>query len=218
MINLHNITKQYITMKNGEKESVTILDNINYKIYPEKMNVIVGKSGVGKTTLLQIIGLLDKPTDGEYWWNDKKINFKRDSKLADIRNKKIGFIFQDYELIDKMTVRENIAIPLMVAGKYRREKKRIEALAKKLGIFEILDSKVINISGGEKQRTAVARALIMHPKLVIADEPTSSLDDENAKKVIWMLKEIVARTNASIVIATHDKRIADEADNILELK
>ncbi len=218
MINLHNITKQYITMKNGEKESVTILDNINYKIYPEKMNVIVGKSGVGKTTLLQIIGLLDKPTDGEYWWNDKKINFKRDSKLADIRNKKIGFIFQDYELIDKMTVRENIAIPLMVAGKYRREKKRIEALAKKLGIFEILDSKVINISGGEKQRTAVARALIIHPKLVIADEPTSSLDDENAKKVIWMLKEIVARTNASIVIATHDKRIADEADNILELK
>ena len=182
------------------------------------MNVIVGKSGVGKTTLLQIIGLLDKPTDGEYWWNDKKINFKRDSKLADIRNKKIGFIFQDYELIDKMTVRENIAIPLMVAGKYRREKKRIEALAKKLGIFEILDSKVINISGGEKQRTAVARALIIHPKLVIADEPTSSLDDENAKKVIWMLKEIVARTNASIVIATHDKRIADEADNILELK
>ena len=151
MINLHNITKQYITMKNGEKESVTILDNINYKIYPEKMNVIVGKSGVGKTTLLQIIGLLDKPTDGEYWWNDKKINFKRDSKLADIRNKKIGFIFQDYELIDKMTVRENIAIPLMVAGKYRREKKRIEALAKKLGIIEILDSKVINISGGEKQ-------------------------------------------------------------------
>ncbi|WP_347992467.1 ABC transporter ATP-binding protein [uncultured Eubacterium sp.] len=218
MINLHNITKQYITMKNGEKESVTILDNINYKIYPEKMNVIVGKSGVGKTTLLQIIGLLDKPTDGEYWWNDKKINFKRDSKLADIRNKKIGFIFQDYELIDKMTVRENIAIPLMVAGKYRREKKRIEALAKKLGIIEILDSKVINISGGEKQRTAIARALIMHPKLVIADEPTSSLDDENAKKVIWMLKEIVARTNASIVIATHDKRIADEADNILELK
>lgn len=218
MINLHNITKQYITMKNGEKESVTILDNINYKIYPEKMNVIVGKSGVGKTTLLQIIGLLDKPTDGEYWWNDKKINFKRDSKLADIRNNKIGFIFQDYELIDKMTVRENIAIPLMVAGKYRREKKRIEALAKKLGIFEILDSKVINISGGEKQRTAVARALIIHPKLVIADEPTSSLDDENAKKVIWMLKEIVARTNASIVIATHDKRIADEADNILELK
>ena len=218
MINLHNITKQYITMKNGEKESVTILDNINYKIYPEKMNVIVGKSGVGKTTLLQIIGLLDKPTDGEYWWNDKKINFKRDSKLADIRNKKIGFKFQDYELIDKMTVRENIAIPLMVAGKYRREKKRIEALAKKLGIFEILDSKVINISGGEKQRTAVARALIIHPKLVIADEPTSSLDDENAKKVIWMLKEIVARTNASIVIATHDKRIADEADNILELK
>lgn len=205
-------------MKNGEKESVTILDNINYKIYPEKMNVIVGKSGVGKTTLLQIIGLLDKPTDGEYWWNDKKINFKRDSKLADIRNKKIGFIFQDYELIDKMTVRENIAIPLMVAGKYRREKKRIEALAKKLGIIEILDSKVINISGGEKQRTAIARALIMHPKLVIADEPTSSLDDENAKKVIWMLKEIVARTNASIVIATHDKRIADEADNILELK
>lgn len=84
MINLHNITKQYITMKNGEKESVTILDNINYKIYPEKMNVIVGKSGVGKTTLLQIIGLLDKPTDGEYWWNVKKINFKRDSKLADI--------------------------------------------------------------------------------------------------------------------------------------
>lgn len=218
MINLHNITKQYITMKNGEKESVTILDNINYKIYPEKMNVIVGKSGVGKTTLLQIIGLLDKPTDGEYWWNDKKINFKRDSKLADIRNKKIGFIFQDYELIDKMTVRENIAIPLMAAGKYRREKKRIEALAKKLGIIEILDSKVINISGGEKQRTAIARALIMHPKLVIADEPTSSLDDENAKKVIWMLKEIVARTNASIVIATHDKRIADEADNILELK
>lgn len=218
MINLHNITKQYITMKNGEKESVTILDNINYKIYPEKMNVIVGKSGVGKTTLLQIIGLLDKPTDGEYWWNDKKINFKRDSKLADIRNKKIGFIFQDYELIDKMTVRENIAIPLMVAGKYRREKKRIEALAKKLGIIEILDSKVINISGGEKQRTAIARALIMHPKLVIADEPTSSLDDENAKKVIWILKEIVARTNASIVIATHDKRIADEADNILELK
>ena len=218
MINLHNITKQYITMKNGEKESVTILDNINYKIYPEKMNVIVGKSGVGKTTLLQIIGLLDKPTDGEYWWNDKKINFKRDSKLADIRNKKIGFIFQDYELIDKMTVRENIAIPLMVAGKYRREKKRIEALAKKLGIIEILDSKVINISGGEKQRTAIARALIMHPKLVLADEPTSSLDDENAKKVIWMIKEIVARTNASIVIATHDKRIADEADNILELK
>ena len=101
MINLHNITKQYITMKNGEKESVSILDNINYKIYPEKMNVIVGKSGVGKTTLLQIIGLLDKPTDGEYWWNDKKINFKRDSKLADIRNKKIGFIFQDYELINK---------------------------------------------------------------------------------------------------------------------
>lgn len=218
MINLHNITKQYITMKNGEKESVTILDNINYKIYPEKMNVIVGKSGVGKTTLLQIIGLLDKPTDGEYWWDDKKINFKRDSKLADIRNKKIGFIFQDYELIDKMTVRENIAIPLMVAGKYRREKKRIETLAKKLGIFEILDSKVINISGGEKQRTAIARALIMHPKLVIADEPTSSLDDENAKKVIWLLKEIVARTNASVVIATHDKRIADEADNILELK
>ncbi|WP_448901821.1 ABC transporter ATP-binding protein [Eubacterium sp.] len=218
MINLHNITKQYITMKNGEKESVAILDNINYKIYPEKMNVIVGKSGVGKTTLLQIIGLLDKPTDGEYWWNDKKINFKRDSKLADIRNKKIGFIFQDYELIDKMTVRENIAIPLMVAGKYRREKKRIETLAKKLGIFEILDSKVINVSGGEKQRTAIARALIMHPKLVIADEPTSSLDDENAKKVIWLLKEIVARTNASVVIATHDKRIADEADNILELK
>lgn len=218
MINLHNITKQYITMKNGEKESVTILDNINYKIYPEKMNVIVGKSGVGKTTLLQIIGLLDKPTDEEYWWDDKKINFKRDSKLADIRNKKIGFIFQDYELIDKMTVRENIAIPLMVAGKYRREKKRIETLAKKLGIFEILDSKVINISGGEKQRTAIARALIMHPKLVIADEPTSSLDDENAKKVIWLLKEIVARTNASVVIATHDKRIADEADNILELK
>lgn len=218
MIKLQNITKQYVTSKNGEKETITILDNINYRIYPEKMNVIVGKSGVGKTTLLQIIGLLDKPTDGEYWWNDKKINFKRDSKLADIRNKKIGFIFQDYELIDKMTVRENIAIPLMIAGKYKKEKKKIEILAKKLDIIEILDNKVVNISGGEKQRTAIARALIMRPKLVIADEPTSSLDDESVKKVIWMLKEIASMSDTSLIIATHDKRIVDEADNILELK
>lgn len=206
VISMTNINKVY---RMGKTDFVA-LRNINLSIDKGEYVAIVGQSGAGKSTLMNIIGCLDTPTDGEYILDG--LNTKcSDSKLADIRNKKIGFVFQNYNLLPKLNVLENVELPLIYLGlpNSKIREKALEAL-KKVGLEKHLKHKSTELSGGQKQRVAIARALVTNPQIILADEPTGALDSKTGKEVLKMLKDLNNEGN-TIVIITHDRQIAAEA-------
>jgi putative ABC transport system ATP-binding protein len=206
MIRLEGVNKTYFL---GE-EAVNAVADANLVIKTGEMVSLVGPSGCGKSTLMHIIGLLDLPSSGRIYIDDRDVSELSDQEQSDVRNRNIGFVFQQFNLINKFTVWENVILPTRYAQKrleYDPEA-RAEELLKMLGIWERRDFFPNNISGGQQQRAAIARALIMKPKLILADEPTGNLDSKTGKEILNLLKKLNRELKVTIVIVTHDPDIA----------
>lgn len=213
LIDIRNEYKIYIM----GTEQVYANDNISLKIDKGEFVAIVGKSGSGKSTLMNIIGALDKPTSGKYILNGRDTSNMTDDELADIRNKTIGFIFQQYNLLPKLTLLENVELPLLYAGikANDRRKRALESLGR-VGLKEKYAQYPNQLSGGQQQRVSIARALAGNPSLLLADEPTGALDSKTSRDVLDFLKQLHAEGN-TIVMITHDNAIALEAERVVRI-
>lgn len=214
IIQLTNIVKNYIT----EDVVTQVLYGINLKIYKGDFLAITGASGSGKSTLLNIIGLLDTPTSGEYVLNGHNVTKLSEDALSRIRNKEIGFVFQSFNLLKRISVLENVVLPAIYCGtlKNEREQKAIELLTQ-VGLKEQYHKKPNQLSGGQQQRVAIARALMNKPAIILADEPTGNLDTKSGDEIMKILKELNKQGN-TIIMITHEKDIADQAKKIINLK
>ena len=211
MIEVKNIWKTF-----GELE---VLKGVNLKVEKGEIVAIIGKSGAGKTTLLQIIGTLDRPTSDQVLIEGTDVFALNDAKLAAFRNKHIGFIFQFHQLLPEFTALENVCIPAMIAREKEKEyKPRAEKLLSDLGLQDRMNHKPNELSGGEKQRVAAARALMMSPDIILADEPTGSLDEKNKKELSELLLKLRKEYGQTILLVTHDKELAAIADRVIEIK
>ncbi|MGD6768361.1 ABC transporter ATP-binding protein [Mammaliicoccus lentus] len=202
LIKLNHITKEY---RNG-KQSLNVLKGISLDINAGDFVSIVGKSGSGKSTLLNIIGLLDVDFSGKYLFEEKEINRTSDLKLSKFRNQKIGFIFQNFNLIDEYTVLENIYLPSLYSDT-KINTEYIQYLIKKLNLEQQVNEYACNLSGGQKQRVAIIRALANKPSLIIADEPTGSLDEKNRNLILNIFRDI-HEEGMTIILVTHDPTVA----------
>lgn len=213
MIILKNITKNF----NSGKSSFKALKDINLEIKKGEFVAIIGPSGSGKTTLLNIIGGLDTPTKGEVLFNKKNISSFDDDKLSKYRNSFVGFIFQEFHLDPHLTVKENVLLPTFFNHKSKKDEFNAEKLIKEVKLWSKINSKTSELSGGEKQRTAIARALINNPQIIIADEPTGNLDTSTGKTIIALLKNLHKSHNITLIVATHDQKIAKLAKKIIKI-
>lgn len=211
MITISNITKSFGTLQ--------VLKGIDLTINKGEVVSIVGPSGAGKTTLLQIIGTLDKPDGGSVSINGQDVTRLSQKKLADFRNRHIGFVFQFHQLLPEFTALENIMIPALIAGTSRREaKERAMSLLDMLGLSSRASHKPSELSGGEKQRVAVARALVNTPDVILADEPSGSLDSENKKELHQLFFDLRDRLGQTFVIVTHDESLAAITDRTINMR
>ena len=217
ILEVSNLKKIYTTRFGASQ--VQALSNISFSVEEGEYVAIMGESGSGKTTLLNILAALDQPTDGEVILNGKKLQSVREKEIAAFRRKHLGFVFQDFNLLDNFNLRDNIYLPLVLSDtKYAEMEARLEPLAKKLGISQLLDKFPYEVSGGQKQRVAVARALITRPELILADEPTGALDSNSSRMLLTMLTELNERLSATILMVTHDAFSASYCNRILFIK
>lgn len=211
MIEVKDIWKSF-----GELE---VLKGVHLEVKKGEIVAIIGKSGAGKTTLLQIIGTLDRPTKGEVLIDGTNVFTLGEKELAAFRNRHIGFIFQFHQLLPEFTALENVCIPAMIDREKESDyKPRAEKLLRDLGLGERMNHKPNELSGGEKQRVAAARALMMRPSIILADEPTGSLDEKNKKELSELLIHLRQEYGQTILLVTHDKELASIADRIIEIK
>lgn len=210
-----------ITVKNIHKsfDTLEVLKGVDLEILKGEIVSIVGPSGAGKTTLLQLIGTLDKPDSGQILIDDTDFSKLSDSQLAVFRNQRIGFIFQFHQLLPEFSAIENVMIPALIARTdTKKARERARELLGYLGLSERLEHKPSEMSGGEKQRVAVARALINQPAVILADEPSGSLDSKNKEELHKLLFELRDKFALTIVIVTHDKELALLSDRVIEMK
>jgi lipoprotein-releasing system ATP-binding protein len=211
MIEAKNIHKSF--------ETLEVLKGVDLSIQKGEIVSIVGPSGAGKTTLLQIIGTLDKPNSGSVKLNSVDVNALNEKELSAFRNKHIGFIFQFHQLLPEFTALENVMIPALIAGKDSKTAKKLAMdLLDYLQLSNRIEHKPAELSGGEKQRVAVARALINHPSIILADEPSGSLDTTNKEELHKLLFDLRDKFGLTIVIVTHDKELAMLSDRVIEMK
>lgn len=215
IIELKGINKIY-----GEKIKTQVLFDINLNIEKGSFNSIIGASGSGKSTLLNIIGTLDRPTTGQVFINGLQTEKMGKNELAELRNRTIGFIFQFHYLLPEFTARENILIPYMISNiKPPSEVLRwADQLLEMTGLERVANNRATDMSGGQQQRTAIARALMNKPPLVLADEPTGNLDSESTENIYNILRNINSEYGTTFLIITHDQRIAEKTDRIVEIK
>ena len=211
MIRLEEITKVYPM---GKRE-LTVLRGITTYINQGEMVAVMGPSGSGKTTLLNLLGCLDTPTSGSYFLEDREISRLGSNELAYIRGQKIGFIFQTFNLLSRLTALANVELGMLYAGGVDR-KQAIEALAK-VGLSERINHRPIELSGGEQQRVAIARALVKNPSLFLADEPTGQLDSRSGQEVMSILTSLHAEHDITVLVVTHDANIAQNCQRIIQL-
>lgn len=214
MLKLEHIEKAYQQGKN----TVPVLHDITFHVAHGEFVAIMGPSGSGKSTLMNLIGLLDTPTSGSYFFDGTEVSRCSENMLSQIRNEKIGFVFQNFNLLPRQSALENAALPLLYAGvkpKIRRERAR-EAL-EKVGLSDRVSFLPTQLSGGQKQRVAIARAMINHPKLLLADEPTGALDTASGEQVMELFHEL-HKTGVTIVMITHELEIAQHAERILTIR
>ncbi|MDD4781329.1 MAG: ABC transporter ATP-binding protein [Tissierellia bacterium] len=215
IIELKNINKIY-----GEKIKTQVLYDINISFEANSFNSIIGESGSGKSTLLNIIGTLDKPTSGELYIEDKRTDTMNKLELSILRNKTIGFIFQFHYLLPEFTAKENVLMPHKIHSYHvpKEVDEWADELLNFVGLSKVKNNKATNMSGGQQQRTAIARALINKPKIILADEPTGNLDSETTENVYSILRNINKKFNTTFIIITHDQRIAEKTDRIVQVK
>lgn len=207
-----NLCKTY-----GEGDTfVKALDNVSFSVEQGEFIAIVGPSGSGKSTLLHILGGVDVPTSGEVIINGTKISDLDETALAIFRRRQIGLIYQFYNLIPILTVEENLTLPLLLDGR-KPDQKQIEMLVEKLGLENRLKHLPNELSGGQQQRVSIGRALLNSPALLLADEPTGNLDSENSKEIIKLLRQFNKENKQTVIIITHDERIALSADRVIEI-
>ncbi len=208
ILSLRNINKSY----DEGKMEVPVLFDVSMDVEEGEYVAIMGPSGSGKSTLMNIIGCLDVATSGEYILNGDNIEGKSDNEMSDIRNKTIGFVFQNFNLLPRETALENVALPMLYGGVPRNERlKKAEEALKKVGLEDRMNFLPTQLSGGQKQRVAIARAIVNKPKLLLADEPTGALDTASGNQVMEIFKELNEKEGMTIVMITHEKEIADHA-------
>ena len=216
ILEVNGLKKVYTTRFGGNK--VEALRNVNFSVEEGEYVAIMGESGSGKTTLLNILAALDRPTGGTVQLDGKNLASIKDSAIASFRREHLGFVFQDFNLLDTFSLEDNIYLPLVLAGKqYQEMHSRLEPLAKKLGITSLLKKYPYEVSGGQKQRAAVARALITKPQLILADEPTGALDSRAADELLRLFAGI-NQDGQTIVMVTHSVKAASNAGRVLFIK
>ncbi len=215
IIKAENLVKIYET----ESDRVEALRGVNIELKEGEFSLLMGASGSGKSTLLHILGTLDKPTSGKVFFRGKDLFALSERELSRFRNQKVGFVFQFHYLINELTVLENVMVPLLIGGKKKEEaEERAKELLKSVGLGHRLSHRPFEISGGEKQRVAVARALVNSPEIVLADEPTGNLDSRTAHAVISLMKELNRELGTTFLIATHNAELESYADGIYFIK
>lgn len=216
ILEVSNLKKIYTTRFGGNQ--VQALSDLNFSVEMGEYVAIMGESGSGKTTLLNILAALDKPTSGKVLLNGKNIVSLKEKEISAFRRDHLGFVFQDFNLLDNFSLKDNIFLPLVLQGKKPEEmEKRLEPIAAKLGITELLKKYPYEVSGGQKQRAAVARALITEPQLVLADEPTGALDSRASSGLLRLFREI-NEDGQTILMVTHSTRAASHAKRVLFIK
>ncbi|CDA68591.1 aBC transporter ATP-binding protein [Clostridium sp. CAG:510] len=216
ILEVKGVKKVYTTRFGNNK--VEALKNVNFQVEKGEYVAIMGESGSGKTTLLNILAALDRPTGGSVFLDGRNLSDIRESDMAAFRRDELGFVFQDFNLLDTFPVEDNIYLPLVLAGKsYNEMKVRLAPIAEKLGITSLLKKYPYEISGGQKQRVAVARALITGPKLILADEPTGALDSKATDELLSLFNEVNA-TGQTILMVTHSVKAASHAGRVLFIK
>ncbi len=212
MIELDEVTKVY----HMGKVEVNALRGVSLSVNTGEMVAIIGASGSGKSTMLNVIGCLDKPTSGSYFFDGVDVSQLNDNQLAEVRNKKIGFVFQDFNLLPRATALANVELPLIYSGVRRRHQRAIEALGQ-VGLSKRVNHRPIEMSGGEQQRVAIARALVNNPAVILADEPTGELDTHSTDEIMSILHQL-HRDGKTIIIITHEADIAVQAQRTVRLR
>ena len=218
ILKVENLKKAYYsTSRTGESITYPVLNNVSFEIEEGEFVGIMGRSGCGKTTLLKAVGMLDKPDDGTIYYKDKDTKDIYRAELARLRRTEIAFVFQDYYLMDSLSIKENIMLPLILdEADVQESKKKCEEMAEKFAITDLLDKKPYELSGGEKQRTAICRALIYNPDLILADEPTGNLDSASSREILGILKKM-HKTGRTVILITHDNGIAAQARRVVRI-
>lgn len=214
MIKLEGISKIYNKKKSNEFYA---LDKVNVEINKGELVAIIGKSGAGKSTMMHIIGCIDDFEEGTYELNGKDISGVNSKKKAEIRNKEIGIVMQDFALIDEYTVEENVMIPLYFTKGVKNKKDKVKSALEKVGIADLKSKPINKLSGGQKQRVAIARAIVNEPEILLADEPTGALDTKTGQGIMNVFKEI-NDNGKTVIIITHDMEIAKQCKRIIEIK
>lgn len=213
MIRVENLSKSFRT----EEVETVALDKVSFEVKDGEFVAIMGPSGCGKSTLLNILGLLDNPTSGKYWLGDREVENLMEKERTDVRKGEIGFVFQSFNLIDELSVEENIELPLTYLGVSRAErKKRVQEIMKRMAISHRAKHFPHQLSGGQQQRVAIARAVVFNPKMILADEPTGNLDSKNGAEVMRLLTEL-NQEGTTIVMVTHNEHDARMAHRIIRL-
>lgn len=216
ILKVNGVKKIYTSRFGGNR--VEALKNVSFDVEEGEYVAIMGESGSGKTTLLNILAALDKPTSGRIALDGKDLSGLKEEQVAAFRRDNLGFVFQEFNLLDTFSLEDNIYLPLVLAGKsYKKMEERLQVIAKKLGIEDLLKKYPYEVSGGQKQRAAVARALITHPKLILADEPTGALDSKSTDEMLRLFSEI-NQTGQTILMVTHSVKAASHASRVMFIK
>ena len=214
VIELHDICKSYLQ----GKEQVPVLHHIDLDAAEGEYLAIMGPSGSGKSTLMNIIGLLDQQTSGSYFFDGRDMTQCSDNQLSDIRNQKIGFVFQNFNLLPRQSVLENVALPLLYAGVRKKDRLvRAREMLERVGLAERVQFRPTQLSGGQKQRVAIARAMVSHPRLLLADEPTGALDNRSGEQIMELFHQLHAE-GVTIVMITHEPEIAGHAERVVTIR
>ncbi|MBK9257343.1 MAG: ABC transporter ATP-binding protein [Saprospiraceae bacterium] len=214
MISTTDLSKTYIM----GQEIINALKSVSFSIHKNEYVALMGPSGSGKSTLMNILGCLDSPTEGSYILNDIDVSSMSDGELAEVRNKQIGFVFQTFNLLPRLSSLENVALPLVYAGLNKKERtEKAEAVMEKVGLADRMTHKPNELSGGQRQRVAIARALVNDPAIILADEPTGNLDTKTSIEIMSIF-EAIHNAGNTVIVVTHEPDIADHAHRIIRLR
>ena len=217
VLDVKNLKKIYRPRFGGNQ--VQALSCVNFSVEEGEYVAIMGESGSGKTTLLNIMAALDKPTEGTVLLDGKPLSSIKDKDIAQFRRDNLGFVFQEFNLLDTFNVKDNILLPLVLKGEnYKHMDSKLQPIAKELGISALLEKYPYEISGGQKQRAAVARALITEPRLILADEPTGALDYNTGKAILKLLQNMCRERGMTVIVITHNQALAPMADRLIHIK